>query len=419
MSFFYDIAMMIATKLTNSIGFLLRENSHNKFVRFLSGRVRIWEKIRKDLILNPDKLTVWLHAASLGEFAIARPIISELRDKMNIVVTFFSPSGYDVIKADGRNYCNVFYLPWDTKKNAERFIDEIRPDVAVFMVSEFWHNYLGELNKRNIPTFLVSALIRRKSVFFKWYGGAYRKDLKAFTHIFSLDELSTDNLRELSVNNVSTSGDPLFDNAYAIAGITYTNTIVERFKKGENLFIAGSVSDANDLKLISSLANEFPDTRFIIVPHTISKESLNEIVYHLKGKALLYSECDATTDFSDAQTLIIDFIGALAYLYRYGTWAYIGGGFTPFLHSVIEPIVYGLPISFGPKIHRKITPTQLIELGIGRKVSNYNQLKAWFVEIKDDSKRQGQIRETARRYVRDNIGATHKIAEMIENAIER
>jgi len=413
----YNLSLATVSKVNDIIAPLLNDKSDSKTVRFLKGRLNLLELIENGIHLDSSKATIWIHAASLGEFAIARPIIDALGCAFNIVITFFSPSGYDAVSNDSRRYSNVYYLPWDTPKNAVTFLNIAKPAAALFMVSEYWHNYLGELKRRNIPTFLVSAIIRNDSVFFKNYGAVYRESLKSFTTIFALDRNTITNLHTLGYDSAELAGDPLFDNAYNIARQPYHDKIIERFKGADKLFIAGSVSDTKDLELVSALANEFRDVKFLIVPHTISKEKLEDIVYHLDGKAELYSDCDQSTDFTGTQTLIIDFIGALSKIYRYGTWAYIGGGFTPFLHSVIEATVYGLPVAFGPEIKRKITPMQMIDLGIGSKITDYAQLKDWFLSLRDDEIKLTSIKDTALRYVEDSLGSTDKIVEKVISAI--
>ena len=382
-----------------------------KLSKFIIGQKGI--KSTLDYIeLNPSKRTIWIHASSFGEFAIARPLISLLRD-YNIVITFFSPSGYEPVTSE-RKYRNVLYLPLDTRRNVKTFLDIVKPDAAVFMVSELWVGYLNELYMRHVPTILVSALIRRDSVYFKPYGILYRHVIRNLSHIFCLDQYSYINLQLLKAHSVEISGDPLFDNASINALRPYSNKIVDAFKKDDSLFIAGSIDGNKDLKLVASLANRHRDIKFLIIPHTIGQNQLNGIIASLDGRTLLYSECNENTDFSDVQVLIIDYFGELPYLYRYGTWAYVGGGFSNYLHSVIEPVVYGLPVSFGPNIKRKTTPRQLIELGIGNSVANSFQLNKWFVKLRENKNSTFQIRRSAIEYVDANRGAYQMIVDKIK-----
>lgn len=388
----------------------------SKLQRFISGQKNIFQRIENLLKTQCPKPVIWIHASSLGEFGVARPIAKRIKESGNysIFLTFFSPTGVEALENHHSDVDAVEYLPIDTKQNAKKFIDTIKPKKAVFVISEFWPNYLSELRSRNIETYLISGLIKAHSPIFKWYGGVIRHSLSAFTRFMVLDEESKQNLSIIGLNNVTVIGDPLFDNAMVVATSPYTNKIVEAFASQGDLFIAGSISDKKDLSLVSRLANAHRGTRFLIVPHEISEEHLNNIIYHFDGKAVCYHECDENTNFSDTQILIIDFIGALAYLYRYAKWAYVGGGFTPYLHSVIEATVYGLPVAFGPKTERKITPQQLIKLGIGSKVKTYKDLNRWFDNLKTTPSELVTIKEKADTYIGKNLGATNEIMSIIK-----
>ena len=210
----------------------------------------------------------------------------------------------------------------------------------------------------------------------------------------------------------------MFDNAVVNSRKEYTNEKVERFCSGHKVFIAGSIHDKNDLDMVSYVANKNRDDKFIFVPHEISEETLNAIKYHVEGKSLLYSECDKDTNLDDVQVLVIDFLGALAQLYRYCDYAYVGGGFTPFLHSVIEATVYGLPVAFGPRIERKTTPLQLVELGIGMIVKDGKQLNTWYKSLKNDAQVLDTIKSKARIYTNNNTGATDNIIQMIKEHVK-
>lgn len=414
----YNIILIngkILLSLIARLSFLLApESKLKKFAKGQQGLVRL---IQDEMTCHKDSEVpvIWLHASSLGEYGVARPIIKRLRQqgKYRIVVTFFSPTGYEALNIHHPEIDHIFYLPLDTARNARTFIETVHPQKAIFIISEYWVNYLNELKARNIPTFLISAVISRNAPFFKWYGRLFRPSLQAFTHFLVLNRQSGENLQSLGYKNFSVTGDPLFDNAIAVASTPYQNPIVEKFACEKEVFIAGSVSDRKDMQLVCHLANRHRDVRFIIVPHEISEEILNDIKFNLEGYALCYSECDGNTDFSDTQTLIIDYLGALAFLYRYGKWAYVGGGFTPYLHSIIEATVYGLPVAFGPMIQRKVTPNELIELGIGRVVRSEKELDNWFESLKDAPRRLEQIKNTAQDYSRANSGATSNIIQIL------
>lgn len=397
--------------------------SHSKLRKLATAQEHVIRQIREAFLkgARDSRPVIWIHAASLGEFGVARPIIRQLhaQKKWNIVVTFFSPTGYEALSSSRHpGIDHVFYLPWDTRRQAAAFLDIIRPRKAIFIISEYWLNYLGELKRRAIPTYLVSAVIRKDAPFFRWYGGAFRRSLDTFTHFMVLNPSSAQLLARLGHHNATVTGDPLFDNVIAVASTPYRNPIVERFAAGRPVFIAGSTSDRKDLELVCTLANRHPDMRFIIVPHEISEEGLNRIRYHLRGPARLYSECSETTDFQHTQTLIIDFLGALAYLYRYGTWAYVGGGFTPYLHSIIEPAVYGLPVAFGPKTRRKVTPRELAARGIGKVVRSAKELDNWLQAMQAHPERLAAIKEATSGYTRQNAGATREIMHILTDGHE-
>lgn len=416
MSIIYNFCWQVLFCLASLLNccHLIRKNS--KLQRFIYGQTDIFKRIETTQLKQCTKPVIWIHASSLGEYGVARPIIKRIKEKgeYSIFLTFFSPTGVDALGSHHPDIDAIEYLPIDTKKNARRFIKTINPQKAVFVISEFWPNYLGELKKRNIETYLVSGLIKPHSSILKWYGGIIRQSLSAFTRFLVLNEDSKRRLETIGFNNISVVGDPLFDNAMVVATSPYHNKIVEAFASYGDLFIVGSLSDKKDLALISRLANTHRDIRFLVVPHEISEEYLHSIISHFEGNTLCYHKCDETTDFSDTQVLVIDFIGALAYLYRYAKWAYVGGGFTPYLHSVIEATVYGLPVAFGPEINRKITPQQLMKLGIGCKVKTFKDLNCWFDHLKNNQSALDAIKEKANAYISQNIGATDEVMSMIK-----
>lgn len=392
----------------------------HKFPEFVKGRMGLIGRIYKAMKSAPaDRPVAWFHASSLGEYAIARPLIARIKADGNatVVVTFFSPSGYRVLKDNHPGVDYVFYLPLDTRKNVRGFLDAVKPAVAVFLVSEYWPNMLQQLKFNAVPTYLVSAIIRNDSPFFKWYGKIYRKALLTYKRFFVLDENSMLNLEALGCDNVTLSGDPLFDNAALIARTPWTDAVLEKMAAHGPLFMAGSVSDSNDLNMVAAAINERPGLRAVIVPHDVSRKSVEAIRRALNCKSAVYSECDESTDLGDTRVLVIDCVGKLAYMYRYASYAYVGGGFTSLLHSVIEATVYGLPVSFGPRIERKVTPKQLIELGIGQMVTDSAELGRWI-----DSMTPGKLEETRRiaaRYVDRNLGATEEIVKTIEHSLWR
>ncbi len=387
-------------------------------------------KVRKFIVGQKDAINasmisfvgaenvVWVHASSLGEYSVVRPIVQKLREEgAKIVLTFFSSTGYEALSGGSSSDKEaeiVLYLPLDSHYNARQFVDNIRPMKAIFAVSEIWPNYLAELHKRRIPIFMVGMKISRKSSSMRWYGALFRQALRYFTVIMVIDHTSETLLREKHIfSNVVHIGDPLFDNALSVAQQEFSDPIIEQFCEGKRVFIAGSVSDYKDIKLISSLANSYPQERFIVVPHELKTHFINAVRSSFKGKSALYTTCTPSSDLSDTQILLVNVLGVLSKIYRYCAYAYVGGGFTKKLHSVIEPVVYGLPTSFGPKTYRKNTPKELISLGIGAIVSTPEELIAWFANLHNDEVQLAKISQKAIEYTTQNCGSIDTIIALL------
>ena len=421
MNLIYDSVIVAANALVRCYGKCLGKSSQGKFSRFVKGQRGLISHIRESMAsIDRSVPTIWFHAASLGEYSVARPLIdaARKRGKCNIVMTFFSPSGYEPVSQKHPGIDRVFYLPLDTRRNARRFIEIVKPDRAVIMISEYWPNYLQCLKYNSVPTYLVSAIIREDSAFFRWYGKMYRRALSTFHHIFVLNEESRFNLRMLGYRDVTIEGDALFDNAALVAKTPWKDAVLERFTAGRKTFIAGSISDEKDLRLVSELVKRHPDVAFVLVPHDIKQSTLDEIAQECGPSVKFYTRSSAHDEgLEQTQCLIVDCIGKLAYLYRYGTMAYIGGGFTPLLHSVIEATVYGLAVSFGPRIERKITPQQLMERGLGVMVNNAEELNHWFESIINDEARLAEIKEQCALYVSQNVGATENIVSTVTHKL--
>ena len=417
----YNIAVNTINAALKIYAHCLPATVSRKFPEFVKGRVGLVRRIAAEMneSTSDDAPVVWFHASSLGEFAIARPLINRLKASGNvrIVQTFFSPSGYRVMKDRHPGIDHVFYLPLDTLANVRGFLEAVNPKAAVFLVSEYWPNMLQELKFRSVPTFLVSALIRNNAPFFRWYGKIFRKALLTYRKFFVLDRNSLINLRSLGCDNVEISGDPLFDNAALIASADWTDPVMENFSEGRTarLFMAGSLSDKNDLRLVAEALRRHPALKAVIVPHDVTAKAIAEIENAFDCPTARYSQLTAESDLTGMRVVIVDCVGKLAYMYRYASMAYVGGGFTPLLHSVIEATVYGIPVSFGPRIERKITPAQLIERGIGAIVETPDALSQWITSLTPD--RLDQIRENAIDYVNENVGATARIVESIEKCL--
>lgn len=380
---------------------------------WVDGRVGLLDKMAA--VIRPEDRVVWFHAASLGEFEEGRPVVEKIRAQYphyKILVTFFSPSGYEIRK----NYSHadwVFYLPADTTANMKRFLDIVHPEIAVFIKYEFWLNMLLEIKKRSIRAFVISARFIPNSRFFSWYGGVFRNSLKAFETIFVQDKRSVELLENIGFSNAVLAGDPRFDRVDDIAQTDWKNEIVERFKNGQKVFIGGSTCGAADEDLLQALINNHPDTKFLIVPHEMDVEPMEKIEMNTKGGAIRYSKCTADTDFSNYQVLIVDTIGMLALLYRYGNWAFIGGGFIAGIHSVIEATIYGMPAVFGPNYKKNRPGIDMIELGACKSIRNAEELDAWFTPLENDDEALKKVSDIAYQYCQQNKGASNIILKKI------
>ena len=376
---------------------------------------------------------IWIHAASVGEFEQARPIIEKLKmdnGKWKIVVTFFSPSGYEARK-NCKEVDGVYYLPFATRRNARKWLDGLQPKMAIFVKYEFWPAYLRELKKRNIPTYSICAIFRPKQVFFRWWGKAYLNVLKCFTNIFVQDEASRRLLAEHGVHNASVAGDTRFDRMKQVMEeqSAVSPQLAERLKplelftQGcERVIVAGSTWPKDEELLEKYIADcrlQIADcgTKLILVPHELTEEHLHYIFQLFKGRFVRYSEVSGQmSDVSrqyilqQAQVLVMDTMGLLSRTYRFGHVAYIGGGFGVGIHNTIEAAVYGLPVMFGPNYDNFREAHGLIEHGAARSVKNYQELEA---AMNTALERHEEIGAKAAEYVEGELGATEKIYKEI------
>lgn len=384
----------------------------------LQGKKAALETINEEFKSKPGKPTVWFNATSLGDFGIARPLIERLKDECNIIITFHKSEGYEALTQPEAKYDNIFYLPVDSEQNATRFLDIVKPSAAVFLEADVPHNYLNELKTRNIPAFLVSAKVREDILQGK-LGGIFRKNLSNFEKIFTAEDVSAAKLQDMGLTSVETSGDPLFDNAMTVAMEPYYNEVVERFKGNKLLFVAGSIHMDDDMDLIERLVKEFTDIKFLIVPHEVSAKKVSEIKRRLGLNIPSYTEIAEGAILPPTNSLIIDYKGDLAKLYRYADFAYVGGGFAKTLHSVIEPIVYGLPISFGPHT-KNVTIAQIMEeKGVSEKFTTYPQYRIWLSTLITKPDKKDEVKMKAQQLFEKNTGAADIIAKDILKAVKK
>lgn len=404
---FYDLIMSLYAGLIRLVGW-----KYEKARLWSEGRRNLAQRMRNEI--DPSARIVWVHVASLGEFEQGRPIIEEIRrqhPEYKILLTFFSPSGYEIRKNyAGADY--IFYLPIDTRRNVRQFLDIAHPEIVIFVKYEFWLNMLSELRRRQIRTFIVSSIFRRNSVFFRPYGGAWRTALETFEVLFVQNKESKELLADLGFDNVAVTGDTRFDRVAEIARSARKVELIERFKGDRPVFIAGS-SWGPDEELLIPLMNDNPNLKFIIAPHEMEESRIARLLQETRGGAVRYTQCNETTDFSHTQLLVLDTVGLLASVYGTATWGYIGGGFGVGIHNTLEAATFGLPIAFGPNYKKFKEACDLISLGAARSIQNYEELAAWFAPLRDDAARLAEASRTARDYTQRHQGATRQIISTI------
>lgn len=389
---------------------------NKKLSLFVSGRKQSF-KILKERISATDKV-FWVHVASLGEYEQGLPIMEQLKVKFpshKIVLTFFSPSGYEV-KKNNTIADATLYLPMDTIANAKQFLRLCHPEKAFFVKYEYWPNYLNQLNQQNTPTYLVSGILRPDQVFFKWYGGFYRKALNTFTYFFVQNEISKSLLNQLHYTNVEVVGDTRFDRVSQI--LEYDNTLpfLEAFTnhKTSKTIVIGS-SWPEDEKLLANYINkaENQNIKFIFAPHNIKKDQINNLVQSLTVPTVLHSE-HQDKDLTQYRVYIIDAYSILTKAYSYADIAYIGGGFGAGIHNILEAATYGVPVIIGPNYKKFQEAKDLITLGSCVVVNSQSDLDRIFNELLHDEAKRVKLGETSNHFILKNKNATDKIMKHIQ-----
>ena len=384
-----------------------------KIKLFVEGRKNVFAILEKEI--KPSDKTIWFHSASLGEYEQGLPVIEKIKDKYpshKIIITFFSPSGYEVRK--NNNVADVtVYLPLDTKRNAKRFLKLVHPEKAFFIKYEFWLNYLKELETEKIPTYLVSGIFRDSQMFFKWYGGFYKKALIAFSYFFVQNESSKQKIEAIGFHNVIVSGDTRFDRVNAILERDNSLEFIEKFKNNQTTIVIGS-SWPKDEALLAEYINQAPEeVKFIIAPHNIKADQISSLKSQIVKSSILFSEKD-DADFANSQVFIIDTVGLLTKIYSYGTIAYVGGGFgNPGIHNILEPATFGIPIVIGPNYSNFAEAVQLVALKGCLVISNIEELKFNLDRLINDKNFLNEKSSICRKYIKDNIGASKAIMKIV------
>jgi 3-deoxy-D-manno-octulosonic-acid transferase len=401
-------------------------NSKAKF--WIEGRKNIFERLVSTSLTNRDSTSlVWFHCASLGEFEQGRPVIEAFRLKYpayKILVTFFSPSGYEIRK----NYTGadfIFYLPADTPQNAKKFIEIVKPSIVFFVKYEFWRNYLTELEKQHIPVISFSAIFRPNQLFFKSYGGFYREVLTKFKHILVQNQDSFDLLKSINIQQITLAGDTRFDRVKQIVDAksgTPAEAIqfVKDFKSNRQVFMVGSAwqTDMEVLIPLMNLLKKDSNLNFVIAPHELHQEEIKDWQKQIESKSICFSDVNTDTKLTDYQVLIVDNIGMLSSLYQFADFAFIGGSFGKGLHNILEAATFGMPIFFGNKAYHKFQEAvDLVKQGGAYAIESTDDLGEILNDLRSNEVKKKKIDKISQNYVLQNIGATEKVMQIVESIL--
>lgn len=410
MLFLYNLIVHFA-------GFLLKITAlfSPKMKLFVDGRKEVFPVLEQKI--KPTDKTIWFHAASLGEYEQGLPVIEKIKEqfpKHKIVVTFFSPSGYEVRKNNTVADVTV-YLPLDTKKNAQQFLQLVHPDLVFFIKYEYWPNYLFELKKSNTKTYLVSGILRPNQLFFKWYGGFYRDALDAFTYFFVQNETSKKLLQQLGKTNVAVSGDTRFDRVATILEKDNSLDFISDFKDNKLTIVVGSSWPKDEDLIVNFINSNTFNVKFIIAPHNIKEEQIQQLKNSITKKTVLFSEKEGK-QLADFDVFIIDTIGILTKIYSYADIAYVGGGFgNPGVHNVLEPATFGVPILIGPNYSHFAEAIALVNMDACVSVNNQKELNEALENLINNDDIRNEKGHMCSTFVQMNKGATAIILKNILN----
>jgi 3-deoxy-D-manno-octulosonic-acid transferase len=383
-------------------------------VSLYKNKAKLWINGRSGQQVQHLNSSIWFHFASLGEFEQGRPVLEAVKNsypQYPIVVTFFSPSGYEPRKntplADA-----VYYLPLDRAANARKFISTINPVMAIFTKYEYWYHFFNQLHQQHVPLYIISGIFRPGQVFFKWYGGLHRKMLKMVTWFFVQDIPSKHLLHDAGITNVTISGDTRFDRVWANAQQPKTLKHVAEFKNSQKLFIAGSTWPADE-QLIAELIARYPNWKFIIAPHEVGEDKITGLLNILpKETTIEFSKINTLSALHT--TLVIDNIGMLSSLYQYADIAYIGGGFGAGIHNTLEAAAFGMPVLFGPKYDKFKEARDLVQLKAGFSINGQQKLDAVAGLLMNNNEARYAAAAIAKNYVKEHVGATDAIMKYIK-----
>lgn len=404
-----------------SIIIVISQAFNTKAKAWLKGRKNLFQKMKQEV--NSEKEHIWFHFASLGEFEQGRPVIEKVKSDYPdypIVITFFSPSGYELRK----NYAladHVFYLPLDTKRNARQFVDIINPKLAIFTKYEYWYHFFNELNQRSVPLIVISAIFREEQIFFKWYGSLHRSLLRKVSRLFVQDAASVSMLKNIGIEHATIGGDTRFDRVAANAEHPADFQLVKEFCGSADVLIAGSTWP-DDESLLANVIEQFKEWKFIVAPHEIKPDKLKAFESLLPANSYLrYSELKEKGlpgETGNLRVLIIDNIGMLSSLYQYGKIAYIGGGFGVGIHNTLEAAAFGLPVIFGPNYKRFLEAKMLITEKAAFSIKNKDELLQIMTRLQEKSFQQ-ESGSAAKTLVLNNTGATEAIFSYLNESVFR
>ncbi len=408
MGFLYNIFIFLY-----SLSIRIASLFNSKAKLWVDGRKNVFGHLEDSGIIG--KPIIWIHSASLGEFEQGRPIIDRLRityPEHKILVTFFSPSGYEVRK-NYRDADHICYLPIDTKRNARRFISMIRPQLVIFIKYEFWFNYINEIYNHRIPLIFASVIFRPSQHFFKPWGRWSARQLNRITHLFVQNEESVNLLDGIKIYHSSLSGDTRFDRVISLPDENKSFPMIEEFKGKTKLLIGGSTWPSGEKILQRLLDDSEFDFKLVIAPHLIDGDHLSEILKRFsKFHPVLYSKAKLA-NLVESKVMIIDSIGMLSSIYKYADIAYVGGGFGVGIHNLLEASTYGIPVIYGPNYSRFREAVDLRDIGGGFPINNHEECLTIFGKLMSDTEFYSHSAKVSRDYVEKNSGATKMVVDKV------